>query len=415
MSLLSLSMTAATFLFFQHNEYTTYDERLRTRTFGINDPLMLYTIPCTLLYVGVNAPRIWANAMVIAISPILAIVTLAPDFILNVLISHKFALHLRKNNKFPDGIVTAIINFVCPCGPVKSIGLINFLSSMLIAVKVCLLYPIIMYYDKWTVQYDNDPDHIRCWRCIDYNFLNDTYCNNTITEHTVQDLKEIISENIYGTPNMSEKIPRICGTVSSWISYPKYEEPNSLLFKIILPMTLFMLLAISVPFGFMISHLMRRSKVELYLVRVNKKIEYCKNELLACWNYVRCKEQPVTIQRDRRSMIPAADDTSRSDEKDKFLSIIMTSPRPSFDEERPRSSAIFGTDIFIAQQQRRIEAQARYQFRNVLLTFLLSIRTMFEMDYGSKRNENCKYCRTNYHRQTLIILVTLAKMTYTDR
>ena len=215
-------MTAATFLFFQHSEYITYDERLKTRTFGINDPSFMYTLPCTLFYIGVNAPRIWANALVIAISPILYIVFLAPELILNMLISHKFALNLRKNKKFPDGIVTAIINYVCPCGPVKTIGKINFLSSTLIAVKVCLLYPILMYYDKWTVQYDNDPDHLRCWRCSDYDFLNETYCQNI---SSVQAIKDIIIENLNETV-----IPRICGTVSTWVSNPSDEEPNDFLF-----------------------------------------------------------------------------------------------------------------------------------------------------------------------------------------
>ena len=339
MSLITLSMTAASFLFFQHSEYTTYDKRLRTRTFGVNDPNLLYVLPCTVLYIGVNAPRIWANALVIAISPWIAVLTLIPDFILNLLISHKLAFNLRKNKTFPDGIVTGIINYVCPCGPVKSIGKINLLSCILIAVKVCLLYPILMYYEQWTVKYDNDPDHLRCWRCSDYEFLNKTYCQNMTS---VEELKVILQENLNG-----KVIPRICGTVASWASKHSGEEPNDIVFKFVFPMTIFALLAISVPFGFMITHLMRRSKVDIYLVNCNKKIEVSKNKLKACWNYVRCKEQPVTIV--RKSMIVASDDTNTTDERDKFLSINL-GRNDSVTEEEIETSAIFGTEIFFARQ-----------------------------------------------------------------
>ena len=376
MSLITLSMTAATFLFFQHSEYTTYHEKLRTRTFGINDPSILYVVPCTILYIGVNAPRIWANALVIAISPTLAIVTLAPDFLLNLIISHKFALNLRKNKKFPDGIVTGIINFVCPCGPVKSIGKINFLSSVIIAAKVCLLYPILMYHEEWTVQYDNDPDHLRCWSCSDYTFLNDSFCQII---SSVEELRSILQENL------NEKvIPRICGTVSTWVSNHSGEEQNDFVFQFIFPMTIFVLLAISVPFGFMITHLMRRSKIDLYLVKCHKKIEVTKNKFLLCWNHVRCKDQQVTIV--RKSI---TDDVNIAGERDKFLSIVL-GRNASSNEEGLRTSAIFGTEIFIERQKTQLESQRKHQFMNVLLTFLLSVRTMFEVESGSRRNENCK-------------------------
>ena len=72
MSLMTLSLTGATYLFFQHDEYLSYDKRLKRRTPGLNNPKLISTAACTVLYLMVNAPRVFANAIVISSSPILA-------------------------------------------------------------------------------------------------------------------------------------------------------------------------------------------------------------------------------------------------------------------------------------------------------------------------------------------------------
>ena len=56
MSVFTLSNTAATYLFYQHREYISFDERLRKRYRGLNDPPLINTMLCTLLYVMITAP-----------------------------------------------------------------------------------------------------------------------------------------------------------------------------------------------------------------------------------------------------------------------------------------------------------------------------------------------------------------------
>ena len=104
-------------------------------------------------------------------------------------------------------------------------------------------------------------------------------------------------------------------------------------------------------------------------------------------NYIRCKEQRVTSL--RRSITPVADDAKNAGESDKFFSIVL-GKNDSSNEEGSSTSAMFGTEIFIERQKTQLESERKYRFMNVLLTFLLSVRTMFEVEGGSRRNENCK-------------------------
>ena len=126
MSLVTLSMTASTYLFYQHNEYVTYDEIYKKRTPGLNDPKLINTLVCTLCYLMVNCPRICANALIISISPRLALVMMSIELLPNLWISNKYAIILKFNASFPSGIMTAFVNYVCPfAGPIQSIGKIN--------------------------------------------------------------------------------------------------------------------------------------------------------------------------------------------------------------------------------------------------------------------------------------------------
>merc|ERR1712136_356381 len=59
MSVVTVSMTASTYLFYQHLEYQNFDGN---RTYiGLNNPFITMTLVCSSLYVMLIAPRIWAN------------------------------------------------------------------------------------------------------------------------------------------------------------------------------------------------------------------------------------------------------------------------------------------------------------------------------------------------------------------
>ena len=81
MSIFTLSHTAATYLFYQHEEYTSFDKKLQKWFIGLNNPPLISTIICTMLYIYVTAPRIWSNALTLSISPILSLVMFMVEFI----------------------------------------------------------------------------------------------------------------------------------------------------------------------------------------------------------------------------------------------------------------------------------------------------------------------------------------------
>ena len=145
MSVFTLSNTAATYLFYQHREYISFDERLRKQYRGLNDPPLINTLICTLLYVMITAPRIWSNALALSITPILSLMMFILEFFIMLCVSDRLATPLNQNAYFPSGIVTGVINFLCPCTPVQKLGLINLFSTLLIVLKVILLYPVTIF------------------------------------------------------------------------------------------------------------------------------------------------------------------------------------------------------------------------------------------------------------------------------
>ena len=140
MSIFTLSHTAATYLFYQHEEYTSFDKRLQKQFIGLNNPPLINTIICTMLYIHVTAPRIWSNALTLSISPILSLVMFMMEFIIMLYVSHRLSTPLNHNllviTKFPSKLVTGVINFLCPCTPVSNLGFINLFSTITIILKV---------------------------------------------------------------------------------------------------------------------------------------------------------------------------------------------------------------------------------------------------------------------------------------
>ena len=159
MSVFTLSNTAATYLFYQHEEYTSFDKRLQKKFIGLNDPPLINTIICTLFYIMLTAPRIWSNALTLSISPKMSLIMFIIELLIMLYVSHRLATPLHQNDSFPSGLVTGVINFLCPCTPLSNLGFINLFSTLLIILKVILLYPIAIF-DILPVQ-DNF-DRFRC-------------------------------------------------------------------------------------------------------------------------------------------------------------------------------------------------------------------------------------------------------------
>ena len=71
-SICSLSLTAATFLFFQHDEMGELNPETQQREVGENDPKLLWILTTTTLYLFVNIPRIFSNGLVFSVVPLTA-------------------------------------------------------------------------------------------------------------------------------------------------------------------------------------------------------------------------------------------------------------------------------------------------------------------------------------------------------
>ena len=81
LSIVSLSLTATTFLFYQHEDINWYDPETNQPQKGTNNPKIIFIVPATLLYIFLNVPRIIANGMVLAISPSLGVVMITIEII----------------------------------------------------------------------------------------------------------------------------------------------------------------------------------------------------------------------------------------------------------------------------------------------------------------------------------------------
>ena len=272
MSLFTLSMTSASFLFLQHQQYIIYDKKTDRRFRGIYDPSFAHVILCTLLYLFVNVPRVLANAVILSISPVMALVLMLIELLIFLLFCHFYSNRLDNNSIFPSGLVSALANFISVTGPFRKMGHINLFANALLMIKVALIYPIVDN-ETLTVKICKDPDVFRCWN---------------ITEkinHTCLPSNETDILNITITTFTQESVD---------LSYRPFcspdETPNSLLFHFVLPIVLMLIAFISVPFGYLIRYLVTKENLaafdqyasRLIQEKINKHLECIKSAFSCC-------------------------------------------------------------------------------------------------------------------------------------
>ena len=372
MSLVTLSMTAATYLYFQHEDYISYDKRLKRRTPGLNDPSFASIMACTLLYIIINAPRIYSNALILSVSPIMAIMMMIPEFLINLIICHKLALALNKNAVFPSGFITAAINYACPCYPVRKIGIINMWSTILIIIKLLLLYPII-YSKLFTLELDQKPNILQCWNVTELQMEKSTIHTDTyphfksnftgdrfIPCNEVQNMKYALDQPLYFD------LPRFCACD---------EGSTDVLFHYTIPMAILMLLY-SILFGGLITLLIRRKKLSYVETKVTNCISFVKtsfDQIMQC--HICCREKKSLNHKDDEDTIPMNDgiasDHVDSIEKEKILELAPT-----------KNS--------ISKSKIRYDEKDEFYFSRWWLelwfSFLLNVRTMFDFSQASAEN-----------------------------
>ena len=354
MSLITLSMTAATYLYFQHDDYTSFDKRIQRRSPGVNDPTLISTVVCTLLYISMNAPRIFANALVLSVSPALAIVMIVAEFLINLILCDRWALSLNKNAVFPSGFVTAFINYACPCYPIRKVGRINLFSALLIITKVLFLYPILS--NKWlTLQLDQNPNILQCWNVTEilaekskvhiktYPHLNDTFgYDNIVTCEEAEKLNPYLNESSYF------QLPRFCACD---------EHPNDVLFTKTIPSTIAALL-VTLGSGYLITLLIRRKKITNF----EDKTKICKTKVC---KVICCKNKEL--------------EQSGGDEEIKLQDVVNPLP--------------IERDYMHNDEKKKTKENQSMQrgWLGSWMSFLLNVRTMFNSSQESAENCKCYY------------------------
>ena len=233
-----MSLTSATFLFYQHEDVVWFDLETEQEQRGTNDPKLIFMVPSTVIYILINIPRILANGLLLAISPLLACIMLLFEFIMGLCLSHCFIRKIDSNIDI-GGFLLAVTNAICPNAPLRKIGLLNAVSTIYTVGKLILLYPIVTYLSENEVfvrPFGKDPDLFRC------------YVNNT---NSTKDMKTWAVGGIWTEIHS----PRQCFGD---------ETPNQLLFQLIIPILIGCLVFLTIPSGFAISYLMRQEKLDLY-------------------------------------------------------------------------------------------------------------------------------------------------------
>ena len=403
MSIFTLSLTAAGYLFFTHDEYTSIDERLQKRTPGVNDPKLSSTMVCMILYVFVNGPRILANALVWSITPILATVMTFIEFLISLVISNYYALSLKKNAVFPSGLVTAIVNYTCVCGPLRMIGKINLFSTLLIIGKVLLLYPIVLFLNPLTVDLDTKPDRFRCWNIQEVMSQNDTNTwrimssfNNTFIENMTCDAVQNMN---YSVTLYNATLPRFCTCD---------ETSTQFLFNIIIPSIVGMLVAFSISFGYLISNVMKRSNLQAFDEYISRKTEFIKKSITSiAENLCCCKNTKSKVDNERCSSASTALNTHSP-----LLGTydVAGSYDESIEGRRNESminDAIQDDEIEFEPKPVMSDVQKELKgFSGSIMSFLINVRTMFDELLGDNENSKSKYDVTNL-RDTFMITLSI--------
>ena len=352
MSLVTLSMTASTYLFFQHDDYISFDRKRKTRTPGLNDPSLISIAACTLLYIMVNAPRIFANALILSVSPQMAILMMLLEFGVNLFVCEKLALSLKKNAVFPSGFISAAINYACPCYPITNLGQINLFSTSLIILKVIALYPI-LYTNTFTLELDQKPNILQCW-----NVTKLQQEKGMVHVETYPHLREIFSGERFITCDEVQNL-RYNVNETSYFNLPRFcacdEDSNDVLFHYTIPIAIIML-CYSILFGLLITIFIRKRKLNFFQEKVSEFQHRLKNyasKLIKCCNC--CKDEESLKDVEEMNITPQVN-----------MSLLENHRKKKPEEELP-------------------------WWIEVWSSFLLNVRTIF--DFSKTSGEDCKYER----------------------
>ena len=294
MSAITLSMTSSSFMLLQHTEFRSYDPMKRSRTRGINNPPMSETIIGGFLYLFLTVPRIFANSLILSITPLLAFPMYFIELCAFLIYSNRFVLPLKENLKFPSGTVQAFSNFFSACGPIDKVGSINLFSNCLLILKLILLYPILVL-DKnnlVTVGMNKKPDWFRCWNESE--------------------------ANLHG--------------VTSFNKCDNDENTTDLLFRIILPTTISMIIVVSIPLGFLISFIFQRKLMDQRQKWISGQIErliilFSTINTICCCNGLKEKANKSDERPLRKQFTISTESTyscSRNKEPRSFFETVMS-------------------------------------------------------------------------------------------
>ena len=159
--------------------------------------------------------------------------------------------------------MTAIFNAICPNAPVSKVGRLTVLGTTYTVFKILLIYPIVTYLSedsRFVIQQTKQPDLFRCWN----QGFNDTRCNK---------IK-------YDTKNND--------TVCSPRTCESNEMPNDILFHMCIPICIASLLLITIPSGFVISHIMRKNKLQNYEATLTNWLSPVQKGFTRCMEWISC-------------------------------------------------------------------------------------------------------------------------------
>ena len=338
MSLFTLSMTSSSFLFLQHQEYKIYDQKTGKTFRGIYG-----------LYLFVNVPRVLANAVILSVTPTMALVLMFIEVLIFVFFCHKYSVPLNNNVVFPSGLVSALANYISVTGPFRKLGHINLFSNILLMAKVLLLYAIV-YNDTLTVPISRDPDVFRCWN-------SSKVMNYTASPSSEMEIFNVtIETNTQGSINLSSR--PYCN---------ENESPNSLLFQTVLPIMLILIAFIAIPFGYIIAALMSKDKLsafDLILECIKNRISnFCNPLLKLIKSFSECLKKCKTTSDDA---------TKHNDNSAIALELLSDSKDENTDMMQMKSSSQDNnTNHHVEEKDRCIGV-------NTLTTFFDNVRDIFK-------------------------------------
>ena len=316
-------MTSSSFMLLQHTEFRSYDPVKKIRTRGINDPPLFETVLGTILYLFITVPRIFANSLIFAITPLATVPMYLIELCVFLFFSNRYILPLSDNLNFPSGTVQAFSNFFSACGPIDKVGTINMYSNLFLILKLILLYPILSLdrNNYITIGIDQKPDWFRCWNKTQISEVNLLTIINSI-----DDIKECKND----------------------------ENTTDLLFKTVLPTTISIIAVVSIPCGYLVSSVFKRHSIENRQKIIDALSIPISNIILWIQTTYRC-----------------------SIANDENVNTETTHLNESVDPDETSLSVVEIRD------HRRSDS---FSFRETLLTLFINIRTIFHDQKGEEQS-----------------------------